>query len=72
MVGFLFGGVMLLKYRIKKLKKKTDIQKGLVDKLEIVEKEHGSSYYTDRMLEEHCKWLELNSKLHFLMGKLDT
>jgi hypothetical protein len=63
---------MFLKYRIERLKKKIYIQKAAVEKIEVVEKQYGSSYYTDLILKEHRKWLELNSKLHFLMRKADT
>jgi len=63
---------MFLKYRIQRLQIKTDIQRALVDKLEVAEKEYGSTYYTDLMIREHCKWVGLNSRLHFLKRKLDT
>jgi hypothetical protein len=60
---------MFLSYRIEKLRIKVEVQKALVDKLQIAEKEYGSSYYTDRFHEAFCKYVQLNSKLKYLERK---
>lgn len=57
---------MFLKYRIEKLSLKVDVQKAYVDKIEIAAKEYCNSYYTDKLHREHLKYLNLNSRLHWL------
>ena len=63
---------MFLRYRIEKLKQKVEVQKGLVDELRAVSARYGQSYYDDQVIEQHTKWLELNSRLKYLESKLDT
>ena len=58
--------MIFLKLRIRKLQEKVDIQRLYVDKLEKTAQEYGQSYYTDRLLEEYRKWLEMNSKLMWM------
>ena len=53
-------------YRMRRLKTKTEVQKALVDKLEIAEKEYGSGYYTNKLHDAVCKLVELRSKLKWL------
>jgi hypothetical protein len=60
---------MFLSYRIRKLKIKVEVQKALVDNLQIAEKQYASSYYTDMFHKAVCKYVELNSKLKYLKGK---
>jgi hypothetical protein len=61
---------VFLNYRIRKLQVKVDCQKAATEILTIVEKQYGSSYYTDKLIESHRKYIELNSQLEFLKGKV--
>lgn len=61
---------MFDKLRINRLRIKIDVQKAFTDKLEIAEKEYGSSYYTNRYHREFCKLVEMQSKVKFLEDRL--
>jgi len=63
--------MMFLKYRIRRAQEKADIQKAYVTKLEIIADDYGYSYYTDQLLQEHRRWLELNSKLMWLKANYE-
>jgi len=60
---------MFLAWRIRRLQAKVDIQREHLIKVEKVAMQYGQSYYTDLMLKEHLKWLQLNSKLMRLEGE---
>ncbi len=51
-----------------------DLQKVLIDRLSVKEKEYRcvdlKCVYKEHLLKEHCKWLKLNSKMYYLMGKI--
>jgi hypothetical protein len=61
---------VFLNYRIRKLQVKVDCQKAVTEILTKVEKEYGSSYYTDKLIRSHHKYIELNSHLEFLKGQV--
>ncbi len=57
---------MLFKdYRIDRLRRRVEVQRGYADVLKPLAEESGTSYYADRYINEHLKWLDLNSKLKF-------
>jgi hypothetical protein len=61
---------MFLKYRIRKLQIKVDGQKAETERLEVAERDYGVSYYTNKLIESHRAYVELNSHLEFLKGKV--
>jgi hypothetical protein len=61
---------MFLKYRIRKLQIKVDCQKAETERLEVAEKEYRVSYYTNKLIASHRAYVELNSHLEFLKGKV--
>jgi hypothetical protein len=63
------GAVMFLAWRIRRLQAKVDIQREHLVRVERIAMQYGQSYYTDLMLKEPLKWLQLNSKLMWLKEK---
>jgi hypothetical protein len=61
---------VFLNYRIRKLQVKVDCQKYNTEGLERAEKLYCDSYYTDKLIESHRKYVELNSHLEFLKGQV--
>ena len=56
-------------WQIARLERNLEIQQNRCDALAIIEREYKNSYYTDRLYDEVCKRIELNSKLKFLKAR---
>ena len=61
---------MFLNYRIRKLQIKVDGQKAEIEMLEVAERDYGISYYTNKLIASNRAYVELNSHLEFLKGKV--
>jgi hypothetical protein len=57
---------MFARYRMRRLLRKIPAQQLRVDLLQKAEREYQSSYYTDRLMEEHVKLLNMQGQLEML------
>ena len=60
---------IFINYRIKRLQIKVDGQKARTEKLTIAAGFYKNSYYTDQLIDSHCKLVELSSELKWLKDK---
>jgi hypothetical protein len=62
--------VMFARYRMRRLLRKIPAQQLRVDLLQKAEREYQHSYYTDKLMAEHIKLMNMQGQLEWLSRKL--